>query len=176
MSRTASCVDDRAPQVARPLGDKPLIRFVVVSHRSEQRRVFLRSTGVRIPNHIARHGTESRRSSASVSWEMATPATPMCWGMSHRPEVILVHGIWHQPAHFDRLTAALRSHGIGVHVPRLHRCSLTNDAAAVQSVVDALPVAPAALGHSYGGRVSQASIACLPAILHFSVSCRGLGQ
>ena len=73
--------------------------------------------------------------------------------MSHRPEVILVHGLWHRPAHLDRLTAFLRAHGIGVHVPRLHRGSLTNDTASVQSVVDALPVAPGVLGHSYGGSV-----------------------
>ena len=66
MSRTAPRVDDRAPQVARPLGDKLLIRFVRVSHRSKQRRVFLRPTGVCIPNHIASHGTESRRSPVVV--------------------------------------------------------------------------------------------------------------
>ena len=73
--------------------------------------------------------------------------------MSPRPEVILVHGLWHQPAQFDRLTAVLRAHGIGVHVPRLHRGSLTNDTAAVQKVVDALPVARIVLGHSYGDSV-----------------------
>ena len=62
-------------------------------------------------------------------------------------------GLWHQPARFDRLTAALRAHGIGVHVPRLHRGSLTNDTAAVWIVVAALPVAPVVLWHSYGASV-----------------------
>ena len=65
--RTAPRIDDRAPQVARPLGDKPLIQFVRVCHRSKQRRVFLRATGVCIQNHIASHGTESRRSPVDVT-------------------------------------------------------------------------------------------------------------
>ena len=91
-------------------------------------------------------------------WEQMTQGSTLTAAcdagrMSHRPEVILVHGLWHQPAHFDRLTAVLRAHGIGVHVPRLHRGSLANDTAAVQSIVAALPVAPVVLGHSYGGSV-----------------------
>lgn len=73
--------------------------------------------------------------------------------MRHQPEVIFVHGLWHQPAHFDRLVGVLRANGVVVHVPRLHRGSLANDTAAVQEVVDALPVAPVVLGHSYGGSV-----------------------
>ncbi|TFD07605.1 alpha/beta hydrolase [Cryobacterium sp. TMT1-66-1] len=103
--------------------------------------------------HFVAVSADPQSGPASVPWEMATPVTPIRWGMSHRPDVILVHGLWHQPAHFDRLTAVLRAHGIGVHVPRLHRGSLTNDTAAVQSVVDALPVPPVVLGHSYGGSV-----------------------
>lgn len=74
-------------------------------------------------------------------------------GMRHQPEVILVHGLWHQPAHFDRLAGVLRAQGAVVHVPRLHRGSLARDTAAVQSVVDGLPVAPVVVGHSYGGSV-----------------------
>jgi pimeloyl-ACP methyl ester carboxylesterase len=73
--------------------------------------------------------------------------------MRQQTEVVLVHGLWHQPAHFDRLAATLRGHGVTVHIPRLHRGSLAADTAAVQEVVDACRMAPVPLGHSYGGSV-----------------------
>ena len=73
--------------------------------------------------------------------------------MKQRTEVVLVHGLWHQPAHFDRLADVLRRQGITVHVPRLHRGSLAADTAAVQEVVDACAVPAVVLGHSYGGSV-----------------------
>ena len=72
--------------------------------------------------------------------------------MGQQAEVVLVHGMWHQPAHFDRLAKALREQGSTVHVPRLHRGSLAADTAAVQKVVDAC-YEPVAVGHSYGGSV-----------------------
>ena len=72
----------------------------------------------------------------------------------HQPtEVVLVHGLWHQPAHFDRLADDLRRRGTSVHVPRLHRGSLAADTAVVQEVVDGCLVRPVVLGHSYGGSV-----------------------
>lgn len=72
----------------------------------------------------------------------------------HQPaEVVLVHGLWHQPAHFDRLADELRRQGTSVHVPLLHRGSLTADTAVVQEVVDGCLVRPLVLGHSYGGSV-----------------------
>jgi pimeloyl-ACP methyl ester carboxylesterase len=73
--------------------------------------------------------------------------------MEQRTEVILVHGLWHQPAHFDRLSDVLRRQGTTVHVPLLHRGSLAADSAAVQEVVDACADRPVVLGHSYGGSV-----------------------
>ena len=73
--------------------------------------------------------------------------------MRLQPEVVLVHGLWHQPAHFDRLADSLRGYGVTVHVPRLHRASLAADTAAVQEMVDACRVPPVVLGHSYGGSV-----------------------
>ncbi|MEC5193114.1 MULTISPECIES: alpha/beta hydrolase [unclassified Arthrobacter] len=73
--------------------------------------------------------------------------------MREQTEVVLVHGLWHQPAHFDRLADALREHGVAVHVPRLHRGSLAADTAAVQEAVDGCRLPPVALGHSYGGSV-----------------------
>lgn len=47
----------------------------------------------------------------------------------------------------------LRTGGVEVVVPELHRGSLTADTAAVQAVVDALAEPPLLLGHSYGGSV-----------------------
>ncbi|WP_104045745.1 alpha/beta hydrolase [Arthrobacter sp. ZGTC412] len=73
--------------------------------------------------------------------------------MNQRTEVVLVHGLWHQPAHFDRLVEDLRHRGANVHVPRLHRGSLAADTAAVQEVVDGCLGMPVVLGHSYGGSV-----------------------
>ncbi|MFI1185916.1 alpha/beta hydrolase [Streptomyces californicus] len=67
--------------------------------------------------------------------------------------VVLVHGLYHRPEHFDRVTELLRPGGVEVHVPELHRGSLAADTAAVQAVVDALPEQPLLLGHSYGGAV-----------------------
>jgi pimeloyl-ACP methyl ester carboxylesterase len=73
--------------------------------------------------------------------------------MRQQAEVVLVHGLWHQPAHFDRLADSLRGHGITVDIPRLHRGSLAADTAAVQEMVDGCRVPPVVLGHSYGGSV-----------------------
>ncbi|HSO16056.1 MAG TPA: alpha/beta hydrolase [Arthrobacter sp.] len=73
--------------------------------------------------------------------------------MTHNLEVVLVHGLWHQPAHFDRLADDLRANGALVHVPRLHRGSLAADTAAVQAAVDGCATVPIAAGHSYGGSV-----------------------
>jgi pimeloyl-ACP methyl ester carboxylesterase len=67
--------------------------------------------------------------------------------------VVLVHGLWHEPRHFDRVAARLRAAGVRVAVPELHRGSLAADTAAVQSAVDAMPRPPVVLGHSYGGCV-----------------------
>ena len=73
--------------------------------------------------------------------------------MNQRTEVVLVHGLWHQPAHFDRLADDLRRQGASVHLPRLHRGSLAADTAVVQEIVDGCVVTPIVLGHSYGGSV-----------------------
>ena len=73
--------------------------------------------------------------------------------MRRKTEVVVVHGLWHQPAHFDRLARDLRRQGVAVHVPRLHRGSLAADTATVQKVVDSCPTPPLVVGHSYGGSV-----------------------
>lgn len=66
---------------------------------------------------------------------------------------VLVHGLYHQPAHFTALAALLRARGVEVTAPALHRGSLAEDTRAVQAAVDALPTPPVVLGHSYGGSV-----------------------
>ncbi|MFJ4221844.1 alpha/beta hydrolase [Curtobacterium luteum] len=70
------------------------------------------------------------------------------------PEVILVHGLYHQPQHMQPLREALEARGTTVHVPRLHRGSLAADTNAVQEVVDACQGGPVVVAHSYGGAVA----------------------
>ncbi|MFF3721507.1 alpha/beta hydrolase [Streptomyces erythrochromogenes] len=67
--------------------------------------------------------------------------------------VVLVHGLYHRPEHFAAPAERLRTAGIEVVVPELHRGSLSADTAVVQAAVDALPEPPIVLGHSYGGSV-----------------------
>lgn len=67
--------------------------------------------------------------------------------------VVLVHGLWHEPRHFDLVAEDLRAEGVEVAVPELHRGSLEDDIAAVQAEVDAMGPPPIVLGHSYGGSV-----------------------
>jgi len=85
--RTASRVDYWPPQVARPRGDKPLIRFVRIRHRSEQRRVLLSSIGVRLSNHIASHVIESKRIPVGVGLVERLPSPfgrRAAWDSSNR--------------------------------------------------------------------------------------------
>ncbi|MFI9171759.1 alpha/beta fold hydrolase [Streptomyces lincolnensis] len=67
--------------------------------------------------------------------------------------VVLVHGLYHRPEHFDAVADRLRTAGTHVVVPELHRGSLPDDTAAVQAAVDSLHEPPLVLGHSYGGSV-----------------------
>ncbi|MFJ8007769.1 alpha/beta fold hydrolase [Streptomyces fagopyri] len=67
--------------------------------------------------------------------------------------VVLVHGLYHRPAHFAAVAERLRTAGSEVVVPELHRGSLAADTAAVQAAIDALREPPIVLGHSYGGSV-----------------------
>lgn len=68
-------------------------------------------------------------------------------------DVVLVHGLFHQPAHMQALADVLRRRGASIHVPRLHRGSLAEDTAEVRRTVAHCEGAPALLGHSYGGAV-----------------------
>ncbi|MFB6437520.1 alpha/beta hydrolase [Streptomyces sp. NPDC056411] len=67
--------------------------------------------------------------------------------------VVLVHGLYHDPRHFDLVVGELAAAGVEVAVPELHRGSLLADTKAVQAVVDAMGEPPLVMGHSYGGAV-----------------------
>ncbi|MFD9498165.1 alpha/beta hydrolase [Streptomyces sp. NPDC060035] len=67
--------------------------------------------------------------------------------------LVLVHGLYHCPQHFDLVAEGLRAAGTHVVVPELHRGSLKADTAEVQAAVDSLDEPPIVLGHSYGGSV-----------------------
>ncbi|QGK70613.1 alpha/beta fold hydrolase [Allosaccharopolyspora coralli] len=67
--------------------------------------------------------------------------------------VVLVHGLWSEPRHFDLVAEDLRAEGVEVAVPELHRGSLEADTAVVQAEVDAMGPPPIVVGHSYGGSV-----------------------
>ncbi|MFJ9320021.1 alpha/beta hydrolase [Streptomyces globisporus] len=69
------------------------------------------------------------------------------------PPVVIVHGLYHRPEHFDAVARGLRSSGVEAIVPELHRGSPAADTEAVQASVDALHEPPLLLGHSYGGSV-----------------------
>ncbi|TDD63223.1 alpha/beta hydrolase [Kribbella antibiotica] len=69
-------------------------------------------------------------------------------------DVILLHGSWHQPAHFDELAELLRSRGLNVEVPDLYELTVDEGTALVQSIVDAAERPPLVVGHSFGGVVA----------------------
>jgi pimeloyl-ACP methyl ester carboxylesterase len=69
-------------------------------------------------------------------------------------EVVLVHGLYHQPAHMQPLVDALEDRGAVVHMPLLHRGSLPADTSAVQRCIEDCAESPIVVGHSYGGAVA----------------------
>lgn len=68
--------------------------------------------------------------------------------------VVIVHGAWHQPAHYEDVTARLRAGGAEVHVPDLAGLALVESTRHVQDLVDAAGQAPVVLAHSAGGIVA----------------------
>jgi pimeloyl-ACP methyl ester carboxylesterase len=67
--------------------------------------------------------------------------------------VLLVHGAWHTAGVWDGVARRLRTLGVPVAVPELHRGSLAGDTAAAAAAMDGLPGQVVACGHSYGGMV-----------------------
>ncbi|WP_163569357.1 alpha/beta fold hydrolase [Fodinicola feengrottensis] len=66
-------------------------------------------------------------------------------------DVIILHGAWHQPAHFDALVGLLRSRDLSVEVPDLYELSLDDSTGLVEDIVAAANRPPLVLGHSFGG-------------------------
>ena len=65
--------------------------------------------------------------------------------------VVIVHGAWHQPAHYQLLAERLRQCGAEVVVPEIGLHSLVDRTAIVQGAVDAADEPPVVVAHSYGG-------------------------
>ncbi|ANN20697.1 hypothetical protein SD37_37320 [Amycolatopsis orientalis] len=67
-----------------------------------------------------------------------------------RPLIVL-HGSWHQPAHFDDVVGRLRQVGVEVTVPDLGGLPVAETTRIVQDLVDEASEPPVVLAHSYGG-------------------------
>lgn len=91
---------------------------------------------------------------------------------STKPTILIVHGAWHQPSSYDKLTAALRSAGYEVHIPKLTSADgssppsgdLVTDTAQIRAAAERLIHADhtvVALLHSYGGQVGTNALSGL---------------
>lgn len=67
-----------------------------------------------------------------------------------RPLMIL-HGAWLQPAHYDEVAERLRREGSTVMVPDLAGQSLAESTRLVQDLIDQAAEPPVVLAHSFGG-------------------------
>lgn len=65
--------------------------------------------------------------------------------------MIILHGAWHQPAHYDELVGQLRAQDLSVEVPDLYQLSLEHSAALVEDIVATSERPPLVVGHSFGG-------------------------
>ena len=81
-----------------------------------------------------------------------------------KPIIVIIHGGWHLPSHYAKLTSALRTAGYEVHLPALvsmngtrpPHADLVTDTALIHSYVTSLVSAGRtvmAVMHSYGGQV-----------------------
>jgi len=66
-------------------------------------------------------------------------------------DLTILHGAWHQPAHYDDLAGLLRSQGLSVEVPDLYELSLDEGTTLVEDIVAAAEQPPLVVGHSFGG-------------------------
>lgn len=67
-----------------------------------------------------------------------------------RPLIVL-HGAWHRPAHFDDVVERLRRDGAEVTVPDIGGRPIAESTRIVQELVDLAAEPPVVLAHSYGG-------------------------
>ncbi|MFF2555134.1 alpha/beta hydrolase [Nocardia sp. NPDC058058] len=66
-------------------------------------------------------------------------------------DVIILHGAWHQPAHYAALADLLRSRNLSVQVPDLYELSLAESTEKVEAIVAEASKPPVVVGHSFGG-------------------------
>lgn len=78
--------------------------------------------------------------------------------MSSLPDnpIVLVHGSYHQPAHYEPLVSRLANVASEVIVPDIGMLPLTESTALVQDIVDKAGAPPVVVGHSFGGAVAGA--------------------
>ncbi len=65
--------------------------------------------------------------------------------------MIILHGAWHQPAHYTELADLLRGLDLSVEVPDLYELSLAESTAKVEAIVSRSPEPSVVVGHSFGG-------------------------
>jgi pimeloyl-ACP methyl ester carboxylesterase len=75
--------------------------------------------------------------------------------MSSTP-IVLVHGSYHQPAHYEGLVSRLTGVASSVTVPDIGMLPLTESIKLVQDIVDQAASPPVVVGHSFGGAVAGA--------------------
>lgn len=70
--------------------------------------------------------------------------------------LILIHGSYHQPGHYEPLTRLLREHTDTVVVPDIGQTPLAEGTAAIQEIVDGFSEPPVVIAHSFGGATGGA--------------------
>jgi pimeloyl-ACP methyl ester carboxylesterase len=70
--------------------------------------------------------------------------------------IVLVHGSYHQPAHYDELAGRLADLTDSVTVPDIGMLPLPESITLVQDIVDQAASPPVVVGHSFGGAVAGA--------------------
>lgn len=84
--------------------------------------------------------------------------------MSQNPTILLIHGAWHTPTHYEPYTTALKNAGFEVHCPHLPTCTgkspptatFTDDVSLIRQTLHSLTTAGKQIlliMHSYGGCV-----------------------
>ncbi len=72
-------------------------------------------------------------------------------GGTGTPDVIVLHGAWHRPEHWEAVVARLRQRGRSVEVPDLHGLSLPDARLLVQPLIARSERPPLVVAHSSGG-------------------------
>lgn len=97
------------------------------------------------------------------------PHDALIMAVNTKPTILIIHGGWHTPESYNRLTDALEVSGYEVHVPRLTSANevrppntdLSTDTAFILSYAESLIRAGRTIlviAHSYGGQVASNSL------------------